>query len=129
MTGNKRRKHRKWRDKFADALRGVRLAVLGESSFAVHVPMAAATTTAAAVFGCDLLEWCLLLGCIGAVLAAEVFNSAIETLFHALDGATKARMTGCLDRAAGAVLIASGTAAVIGAVVLGRRFAVAVGWW
>lgn len=123
------RKRRRWRAKFAEAFNGVRLAVLGESSFAVHLPAAVAVAVAAVLLGCDLLEWCLLLGCVGAVLAAEVFNSALETLFHALDGATKARMTGCLDRAAGAVLIASGTAAAVGALVLGRRFGSAVGWW
>ena len=105
----------------------MRLAVRESSSFVVHVPAAAAVLLAAALLGCDPLEWCLLIGCIGGVWAAEVFNASVETLFHALDDAAKARMTGCLDRAAGAVLVASGTATVIGTIILGRRFLLAVG--
>lgn len=118
---------RGWRAKFAEAVNGVRLAVGGESSFAVHLPAAGAVVLAAGLLGCDRLEWCVLIGCIGAVLAAEVFNAAIENLFHALDDATKARMTGCLDRAAGAVLLVSMTAAVIGCLILGRRFLSSIG--
>jgi len=48
--------------------------------------------TAAIVLRCDPLEWCLLLGCIGMVLTAELFNSALETLFRGLDEATKTRV-------------------------------------
>jgi len=72
---------------------------------------------AAVVLRCELLEWCLLLGCIGFVLTAELFNSAIETLFRGLDEPTKSRVWPCLDIAAGAVLLASISAAVIGSLV------------
>jgi diacylglycerol kinase len=112
---------RGWGAKFADALRGVWLAVRGERSFRVHLPMAVAVTGLAALLRCDWVDWCLLLGCVGAVLAAETFNSALETLFHALDDATKCRVSGVLDRAAGAVLITSVTAAAVGLIVFGRR--------
>ena len=37
----------------------------------------------------------------GLVIATELFNSAIETLFHGLDAESKARTRGCLDIAAG----------------------------
>lgn len=118
---------RPWSAKFADAARGVRLAVRGERSFRVHLAAAGLVLIAAALLRCDPLEWCLLVGCVGAVFAAETFNSSVETLFHALDADTKARMTGCLDRAAGAVLLTAVTAAVIGAVVLGRRLTLLIG--
>ena len=62
-----------------------------------------------------------MLGCVGAVLTAELFNSALETLFHGLDAATKQRLTGVLDISAGAVLLASATAAAVGSLVLGYR--------
>jgi diacylglycerol kinase len=112
---------RPWAAKFADALRGVWLAVRHERSFRVHLPMAVAVLVLAAVLRCDAVEWCLLVGCIGAVFAAETFNSALEALFHAQDEAVKARVSGVLDRAAGAVLLVSGSAAVIGLIVFGRR--------
>jgi diacylglycerol kinase len=109
---------RSWRDKFRDAFRGLKLGVRGHSSFFVHFFFAALVVAAAIVFRCEPLEWCLLLGCIGMVLTAELFNSAIETIFHGLDEATKPRVRVCLDIAAGAVLMASMAAALIGSIVL-----------
>jgi diacylglycerol kinase len=70
-----------------------------------------------------VVDWCLLLGCIGLVLTAELFNSSLETLFHGLDEATKNRLTGVLDISAGAVLLASLTAALIGGIVFLKRLA------
>lgn len=113
---------RGWPSKFADAARGVGLAMREEQSFRVHLAAAGLVLVAAAGLRCEPVEWCLLVGCIGAVFAAETFNASIETLFHALDDATKGRMTGCLDRAAGAVLLTAGTAVAIGAIIFCRRF-------
>jgi diacylglycerol kinase len=115
---------RKWRHKFGDAFRGIKLGIRGHSSFFVHFFVAALVVAAAIVLGCEFLDWCLLLGCIGFVLTAELFNSAIETLFHGLDTATKARTHGCLDIAAGAVLLASITAVIVGSIVFLHRLAV-----
>src|SRR5437773_7342154 len=108
---------RSWRGKFADAFRGIKLGVRGHSSFFVHFFVAAGVLLAAIVLGCNLLEWCLLLGCIGLVLTAELFNSAIETLFRGLDDETKSRTYTCLDISAGAVLMASIASAVIGCII------------
>jgi len=112
---------RAWREKFRDALRGMKLGVRGHSSFFVHFFFTALVLAAAIVFRCGLYDWCLLLGCIGLVLTAELFNSAIETLFHGLDEATKKRCHASLDIAAGAVLMASITATVVGGLVFLER--------
>src|SRR4051794_38326555 len=104
-----RKPKRSWRAKFADASRGVYLGVRGHSSFAVHLFAAVLVVFTALVLRCGLLEWCVLVGCIGAVMTAELFNSALETLFHGLDDATKNRLVGVLDIGAGAVLMASMT--------------------
>ena len=117
----RQKKARRWRDKFREAIRGVKLGVRGHSSFFVHFFFAALALTAALVLECTLLEWCLVIGCIGLVITAELFNSTVETLFHGLDPESKARIHGCLDIAAGAVLIAGLTAAVIGILVFGRH--------
>jgi len=111
------RPRRRWRQKFGAAFRGLKLGIRGHSSFSVHFFFAALVLAAAIVLGCKVLEWCLLLGCIAMVLTAELFNSAIETLFRGLDETAKGRTWPCLDIAAGAVLLASIAAAVIGAVV------------
>ncbi len=112
---------RTWAAKFADALRGVWLAVRHERSFRVHLPMAVLVLVLAVVLRCEAVEWCLLVGCVGAVFAAETFNSSLEALFHAQDAAVKGRVSGVLDRAAGAVLLVSLTAAAIGLIVFGKR--------
>lgn len=112
---------RAWRDKFRDAFRGLKLGIRGHSSFSVHFFFTVVVLTAAIVLRCSAVEWCLLLGCIGMVLTAELVNSAIETLFHGLDDFTKTRSRACLDIAAGAVLMASIFAMLIGGLVfLGR---------
>jgi len=112
------RSRRPWRDKFRVALRGLKLGVRGHSSFAVHFFFAALVLVSAIVLSCELWQWCVLLGCIGFVLTAELFNSAIETLFRGLDEATRERVWPALDVAAGAVLLASFSASVIGGLVL-----------
>src|SRR5438552_6505495 len=108
---------RSWRGKFRDAFRGLKLGVRGHSSFFVHFFFTALVVAAAIVLHCEPLEWCLLLGCIGMVLVAELFNSSLETLFRGLDDATKARVWPCLDIAAGAVLLASIFAALMACLV------------
>jgi diacylglycerol kinase len=115
------RKVRRWRDKFREAFRGVKLGVRGHSSFSVHFFFAALALAAALALRCDLHEWCLVIGCIGLVITAELFNSAVEALFHGQDAEAKARNHGSLDIAAGAVLFAGLTAAVIGVLIFGNR--------
>jgi diacylglycerol kinase len=112
---------RGWRRKFAEAGRGIKRGMRGQSSFAVHVFAAMTAIAAAAVLSCTYLEWCVLVACIGAVFTAELFNSSVETLFHGLDRATKERLAGVLDIAAGAVLVASITAAIAGTIVFVHR--------
>jgi diacylglycerol kinase len=119
---------RSWRDKFRDAFRGLKLGVRGHSSFFAHFFFTALVLAAGIVLRCALVEWCLLLGCIGMVLTAELFNSAIETIFHGLDETTKPRVRNSLDIAAGAVLMASIAAAIIGSLVLLSRLLVQLGW-
>ncbi|MFL5339371.1 MAG: diacylglycerol kinase [Gemmataceae bacterium] len=111
------RPRRTWRSKFRDAGRGVKFGVRGHSSFYVHFFFAVLAIAAGLVLRCNRVEWCLVAGFIGAVFTAELFNSAVETLFRGLDDATKDRTHGCLDIAAGAVLVASLTAVAVGAAV------------
>jgi diacylglycerol kinase len=108
------RPRRPWRAKFRDAFRGLKLGIRGHSSFSVHFFFAALVLVAAVVLRCQVIEWCILLLCIGLVLTAELFNSAIETLFRGLDEPTRDRSWQALDIAAGAVLGASLVAAAVG---------------
>jgi undecaprenol kinase len=123
-----RRPRRRWRDKFREALRGMRRGIRGHSSFFVHFFAAALVVLAAFAFRCNLFEWCLLLLCIGGVFVAELFNSAIEMLIRGLDPAAREHCKCCLDIAAGAVLMASVFATVIGTLIFGARVLNVLGW-
>jgi diacylglycerol kinase len=117
------RPRRTWAAKFGTAWCGLKLGVRGHSSFSVHFFFAALVAAAATVLQCDLVQWCLLIACIGGVLTAELFNSAVETLFRGLDAETRERAWPALDISAGAVLLASLTASAIGLVVFASRLA------
>jgi diacylglycerol kinase len=116
-----KRPRRPWAQKFGDAFRGLKHGVRGHSSFFVHFFMAALVIAAAVPLGCSFEEWCLLLLCIGLVLTAEMINSAIETLHRGLDPQTRERTWKALDIAAGAVLLASITATIVGGLIFGKQ--------
>jgi diacylglycerol kinase len=118
---------RTWVDKFADAFRGLKFGMRGQSSFAVHFFAAAAVVVAAAALRCSLTDWVYLILAIGLVLTTELVNSSIETLFRGLDAETRERSWRSLDIAAGAVLLACITAALVGVLVFGRRIAEMLG--
>jgi len=120
---------RSWSRKFADAFRGLSRAFRTQSSFFVHVWMAVAVVVAAAVLRVSLVEWCLLLGAIGMVLVAEVFNTSIESLARGPGLGRHPRIRDALDMASAAVLLSAFVAAVIGAIVLGTRAAAWLGLW
>ncbi len=112
---------RSWLGKFADAFRGLFHALLTEWSFAAHLPVAAAAVALAAWLGIDRVEWCLVVLAIGGVIAAEVFNTSVESLARALDSGPDQRIKDALDTASAAVLVAVGAAILVGLLVFGPR--------
>ncbi len=119
---------RSWKQKFADAFRGIREGVRGQSSFAVHFAVAAAVIAAAALLRMDLIRWCLLALCIAGVLAAEIFNSALEAMSRAITRQENPHLRDALDIASGAVLTAVFGAVVVGALLFGYRALELLGW-
>lgn len=127
-TAQPTRPRRPWADKFRDAVRGLKLGIRGHSSFFVHFFAGALVIAAAIALGCEFWQWCVLLLCIGLVMTAELVNSAIETLHRGLDPETRERNWKALDIAAGAVLLASISAAVVGLLIFGNRLLHLIGW-
>ena len=109
-----RLRHHSWKNKFRNALRGLRRALRTQSSFAIHVLIACIAIVAAAILRVNTVEWGLLVAAIGMVMVAEIFNTAIESLARAVDTQFHPRLRDALDIASAAVLIAAGTAVVIG---------------
>ncbi|MBI1314039.1 diacylglycerol kinase family protein [bacterium] len=103
-----------WSDKFRDALRGIWFALSTEKSFVVHGAAAVLVVAAAIIFGVSTSEWAILSVCIAAVIAAEIFNSAIESLAHVITKEHHPEIGNGLNAAAGAVLVTACGAASAG---------------
>lgn len=83
----------------------------------LHIIAALVVVALGFAFDVTKTEWGLLIGCMGLVITAEIMNTAIETVvnlvsphYHQLAGKAK-------DLAAGAVLVAAITAAIIGTII------------
>ena len=106
--------HLSWAGKFWVACRGIWWGIRGQSSFLIQIPAAILAISLAVFFQFDALRWMILLLCIGAVITTELINSGIERLFHGLPTELQNRCWPALDIAAGAVLMASLFALVVG---------------
>ncbi len=106
---------------FVYAFRGLAALLLREHNAWIH--LAAATLAAAAGWWLAItrLEWCLVVFAIGAVLAAEAFNTAIEALADAVAPRHDPLIGRAKDIAAAGVLLTSIAAAVAGLLIFGPR--------
>ena len=111
------------------AFRGVLAAVRLDQSFVEHLVCAGLVIAAGIVLRANLLEGCLLALCITAVIAAEMFNTAIEQLAKAVHPDPSPLVGTSLDIAAGGVLITSIGAALVGSAIFGYRLGILLGWW
>ena len=121
---------RSWLGKFRSAGRGV-LRALSEqrSSFAVHLVVAGAVVIAGALLRVTLVEWCVLILCVAAVLIAELFNTALEHLARAITRDHNEEIRDALDTSSGAVLLAALGAAIAGSLIFVHRLGVLLTWW
>lgn len=83
----------------------------------IHILSAVAVVIAGFAFHITRTEWCLLVGSMGLVITAEIINTAIENLTNLVSPEINPLAGKAKDLAAGAVLIAAITAAVIGSIV------------
>lgn len=83
----------------------------------LHVLSAIGVVVAGLLVEVTKTEWCLLAGSIGLVFTAEIFNTAIETLTNLVSPQHNPLAGKTKDLAAGAVLAAAVTAAVIGLII------------
>ncbi len=88
------------------ALNGLRLA-LTEKHFKIHIIAAVLAIILGCILAISALEWCIILICIGAVLAFEMMNTAIEHLVDLVEPDYNPKAGAVKDLAAGAVLVAA----------------------
>lgn len=106
--------HPSFRRSFLFALQGFRFAVTTERNIKVMLGGGAFAVVMGLLLQIDLVSWAIVLLCIGCVLAAELMNTAIETVvdlvspeYHPLAGHAK-------DVAAAAVYVLSFFVALVG---------------
>jgi len=114
------RPERGWGEKFRDAFHGLNCGIRGQSSFFVHLFVTAVVIVVGASLHLDHVDWCLLVLCIFGVLAAEMLNSALETMARAITDETDPHVGEALDIGSAAVLLAAIGASIVGAIVLLR---------
>lgn len=108
-----------WRNKFGFAITGLNHSFRTQSSFWVHLPAALVVIGIAAILQVEPWRWCVLILTIAIVLAAELFNTALEQLVVVLHPTRDPRIARSLDAAAASVLVVSIASVLIGLIVLG----------
>lgn len=106
--------------KFGPAFHGLGLA-LRDPSFRTQCVLALLATAAAVVLRLDRTEWLAVVICIGLVLTAEIFNTAVEKICNLITDEYDERIRVIKDLAAGGVLAASLTALITAGMILIRH--------
>lgn len=102
---------------FLFALRGIHLALRTQHNLWIHIAAIVVVLSAGFVLELSTLEWGFLIFAIGLVLTAEIFNTSIEFLVDWIAPERDDQAKRIKDLAAGGVLLAAVTAAVIGALI------------
>jgi diacylglycerol kinase (ATP) len=102
---------------FYFAGRGIVFFLKAPSNAWIHILAACFACGSGFYFCISRWEWCAVVVAIGGVLVAEMFNTAVELLVDLVSPGFNEKAGRIKDIAAGAVLVASIGAAMIGAVV------------
>jgi diacylglycerol kinase len=102
---------------FFNALRGMQASLQEQRNIKVQLLVAAITIGAGFYFQITEMEWCIILLTIALVLCLEMVNTAIEDLVDLVTTEWKPHAGKIKDMAAGAVLLASGIAVVVGVLI------------
>lgn len=102
---------------FRFALAGVLHVLKTEQNMRVHLMLTALVGLLGYLLGISAVEWGLVSLSIGAVMAAECFNSSLERLADRLSQEEHYLIRVAKDAAAGGVLMVSLSAAIVGALI------------
>lgn len=102
---------------FVHAWNGILYAIRSEKHMRFHLLATILVVIAGWFFNINTTEWCLIVLCIGGVCMAELFNTAFEQLVNLVSPQHNLIAGRVKDVAAGAVLIFSIAALIIGLIV------------
>lgn len=96
------------------AIQGIKKTCQTEVNFKAHLVMAFIVISSGGLLSISVLEWIVVLILIGLILSAELMNTAVELLADEVSKNYNDRIKNVKDAMAGAVLILSIVAAIIG---------------
>ena len=102
---------------FKYAFKGIIIGAKTERNFKVMLICFVLVITANIIFCVSKMEWAITILCCGAVLAAELTNSAIEKAIDMITDEMHPTAGTAKDMAAGASLIISAASAVVAAII------------
>ncbi len=107
---------------FEYAFQGIKSFFISTHNARIHLAISVMVIIAAIYFKISLIEWIAVVYAIGLVFTAEAFNTAVEEWVDSIQPDYDKKAGRVKDISAGAVLIASIVAAVIGILIFGTRF-------
>ncbi len=106
---------------FSNAARGMLFLFKDQRNARIELIITAIVIIAGFLFGISIAEWSIVLLCIAMVLGLEGINTALEIFANKVHPAFDSEIGKAKDVAAGAVLIASLVAALIGFIIFAPR--------
>lgn len=106
--------------KFADAFHGLMIA-FHHKSVRIQLFLAMMATAGGLILRLDIYEWLCFCICIGIVIAAEIFNTAIERICDYQNRETDERIRIIKDLSSAAVLVVSIVSLSVAMICLFRR--------
>ncbi len=103
--------------RFKYAFKGIFFAFKTQTNIRIHSIISVLVISAGFILKINPVEWVFITFAIGLVLAAELFNTAIESLVDMVSPSYSEKAGLIKDVAAGAVLIAAVVAIIIGVIV------------
>lgn len=105
------------------AINGIKYALKTEINMRLHFVITLGVVVFGFIFKVSVIEWLFLLLTIGFVLTAEIFNTAVEHMLDYLAPERHPTVGVIKDLTAGAVLVSSLMAFLVGLIIFLPRFA------
>jgi diacylglycerol kinase len=99
------------------AIKGIKTGYIEESNFQIQLILGALALLLGWHYQISIIEWLFVIVTCGLVLTAELFNTALEELCDMLKSSHDPHIAKIKDLSAGAVLVASVMAVIIGSVI------------
>lgn len=103
-------------------MHGFRTVWKEEKNFRIEAMIAGILIVGGAMIGLSLMEWIILLGATGAVLAAEILNTAVEDICNKIEPKFDPAIGKVKDIMAGFVLFTACAAVIIGLLLFAHHF-------